>query len=288
MFISLKNLPMRVFNKVKSVALPYLLIWVVKLKWVFKRLGRPHGLPAPLIVSLTSYPARFPTLPLTLKCLLSQTVNPDRVILWIAHEDKDALTTEIHKLRKDGLEVKFCEDLKSYKKIIPTLKLEPGAFIVTADDDTYYPSTWLEEFVVAFNDDVKDVLCQRSHQIRLNEEGNPRPYVEWDYVANKTETSSLSLPTGNGGILYPPGIFHPDVLKAEIFNELCPRADDVWLYWMVRLEGGKYRKVGPERVYWAWPDSQSSALWLGNVTTAEGGNDSQIQAMVEKFGFPHL
>lgn len=31
--------------------------------------GKPHGLPKPLIVSLTSFPARYPTLPLVLKAL---------------------------------------------------------------------------------------------------------------------------------------------------------------------------------------------------------------------------
>ncbi|MFD2440114.1 hypothetical protein ACFSS8_08530 [Paracoccus kondratievae] len=43
----------------------------------------PHGLRAPLIVSLTSYPARFASLHLVLRSVLQQTVRADRVILWL-------------------------------------------------------------------------------------------------------------------------------------------------------------------------------------------------------------
>lgn len=276
----------QISNKIKSVAWPHVFSWKVKLSWKFKRMGRPHNLPAKLIISLTSYPKRFLTLPLTLKCLLSQTIKADRVILWIAHQDKDALTPDILDLETSGLEVQFCDDLKSYKKIIPTLKLEPDAFIVTADDDTYYPSSWLEELVIAYDANVKEVLCHRAYRVRLNDEGAPRRYIEWRFKDIGPESSPLNFPTGNGGIMYPPGIFHEDVLKSEIFDALCPHADDVWLYWMVRLKGGTYRKVGPDRYFFEWPDTQAEALWLRNMTATEGGNDERIRAMVEYYGFP--
>ena len=49
------------------------------------RVNRPfgpkkHSLPAELIVSLTSYPARFATLALTLESLLAQTIRANRMI----------------------------------------------------------------------------------------------------------------------------------------------------------------------------------------------------------------
>ena len=91
--------------------------------------GKPHGLDRPLIVSLTSYPARYKILPLTLKCLLSQTVRPDEVVLWIAHEDRDLLTKEITSLQRFGLTIRFCSDLRSFKKIIPALRTYPDCYI---------------------------------------------------------------------------------------------------------------------------------------------------------------
>ncbi|MFD2814023.1 hypothetical protein ACFSYD_05000 [Paracoccus aerius] len=38
--------------------------------------GRPHGLPGPLVVSLTSYPARFGTLALTLRGSCASRCSP--------------------------------------------------------------------------------------------------------------------------------------------------------------------------------------------------------------------
>ncbi len=44
-----------------------------------------------------------------------------------------------------GLTIDWCEDIKSYKKLIPTLKKYPDAIIVTADDDLIYDNKWLEQ-----------------------------------------------------------------------------------------------------------------------------------------------
>ena len=47
-------------------------------RWRSPIAPKPHGLPGPLIVSLTSYGPRLASLHLTLKCLLRQSVRPSR------------------------------------------------------------------------------------------------------------------------------------------------------------------------------------------------------------------
>jgi hypothetical protein len=210
-------------------------------------------------------------------------VTPDRLILWIAHQDKSALTKEIFDLEDAGLEILYCDDLKSYKKIIPTLQIAPDAFIVTADDDLYYWPTWLEELTTSYAGDNSVVICHRAHKIRLNELGMPGPYAAWDFDAESNDASPLMFPTGVGGAMYPPNIFYTDVLATELFMAICPRADDVWLYWMVRLAGGKSRKVGKRHRLIDWPGTQETALWKENIL--EFGNDSQIEKMVSRYGF---
>lgn len=246
--------------------------------------AKRHGLSAPLIISLTSYPARFGKLPLTLKCLLSQSIAADRVILWVAHEDKNALTPAILDLQKTGLEIAYCDNLRSYKKIIPTLQLYPDSFIATADDDLYYWPTWLAEMVQSYQGNAKEVLCHRAHQICLGQDGLPLRYTQWEGETQSLEASPLNFLTSGGGVLNPPGVFHPDVLKTEVFNKLCPNADDVWLYWMMRLNGAVARKVGVRHVLYSWPDTQKTALFHNNA--AGGGNDAQIKAMTNAYGFP--
>ena len=45
-----------------------------------------HQLKKRLIVSLTSYPKRFRTLPLVLNSIMSQSILPDKIILWIENK----------------------------------------------------------------------------------------------------------------------------------------------------------------------------------------------------------
>ncbi|MDO8346000.1 MAG: hypothetical protein Q7T48_22570 [Cellvibrio sp.] len=281
------RLKRRIQDKVQNNIYPTILAGKVTITFPWRPLAKPHGLAAPLIISLTSYPARFGKLPLTLKCLLSQSIKADRVILWIAHEDKSELTPAILDLQKIGLEIAYCDNFRSFKKIIPTLQLFPNSFIATADDDLYYWSTWLAEMVQGYKNnsrEVKLVVCHRAHQIQLGGNKLPLPYAQWETETQRLEASPLVFQTGVGGVLYPPGIFHRDVLEIEVFNKLCPNGDDIWLYWMMRLNGGIACKVGVRRMLYTWPDTQHTALFHNN--TVGGGNDIQISAMIKNYNFP--
>ena len=251
------------------------------------RLGRPkkgraHGLPGELIVSLTSYPARFGTLHLTLGCLVDQSVKPDRVILWIAHEDMSALPAAVRNLEARGLEIRACEDLRSFKKLVPALDAFPEAFVATADDDLYYPRSWLETLVSGTEKGV--IACHRAHRIKRTAGGRIAPYLEWEFdvqdAASRRRSSDI-LPTGAGGMLYPPHSLDPLVTDRSVFERLCPDGDDLWFYWCARMAGTLHRKVGGKMRLVMWPGTQSSSLWESNET---GGNDRMIAALEEEFG----
>ncbi len=246
---------------------------------------KDHNLQNKLIISLTSYPKRFPILPLTLRSLLAQTIKTDRIIIWIAHEDRPQITHEIKEFTKAGIDIWFCEDIKSYKKIIPTLEKFRDSYIVTADDDIYYPPTWLEELVESWKKHKKDVIAHRVHQIKLDEQGNPLPYRKWKWqYSDSNQPSPLNFQTGVEGVLYPPNCFHQDVLRKDIFQKLCPSADDIWLYWMLRLNDKIVRPTGERHKLISWPGSQREALWKNNMY--KSGNDEQIKAMIKEYGIP--
>jgi len=253
------------------------------IRWGAREPAKRHGLPGQLIVSLTSYPARFETLPLTLKCLLTQTVSADRIILWIAHGDMNSLTEDILRLKSEGLEILYCDDLRSYKKIIPALEFAPEAFIVTADDDLYFDSIWLEQLVASYAGNNKEVLCHRAHKIKLDEYGLPLSYDEWEYETRINSSNSLIFPTSGAGALYPPGIFYGDISDDKKFLEFCPDADDIWLYWMIRLSGRQARKVGERSPLIVLAKDRHQGLWVANV--AGKANDTHIQTMIRRYGF---
>lgn len=269
-----------------------------KLRWSRARLNalragfgagmtaRRHGLPGQLVVSLTSYPPRFATLHLTLRSLLRQTIMADRTIIWIAYDDLQLLTPKLHAFEAAGLTIRGCDDVRSYKKLVFALDEFPGAFIVTADDDVFYPPTWLEQLVSAFDPYEPSINCMRAHRLRMCSNGRIAPYVQWEWevadAAARIPTTDV-MPTGNGGILYPPGSLHADATNRQLFEELAPTADDLWFYWMGRRAGSRFKVASRSFKLIAFPYAAEETLASDNI---RGGNDRQIRALEEKFGNP--
>lgn len=195
------------------------------------------------IVSLTSFPARINTAHLAINTLLQQTFKPDRIILWLASEqfakkEKD-LPQEILKLVGLGLEIKWTEDLKSYKKLLPALKEYPEDIIITADDDIYYEKDWLETLHQKHIEFPDCVVCQRPRRLELKED---KINV---LTSRKSEGLDLSKPDyfnqmlGGTGCLYPPHSLHSDIFNIEKINRLLPTNDDIYFWAMAVLRGTK-------------------------------------------------
>jgi hypothetical protein len=244
--------------------------------------ARPHELPGELILSLTSYPPRFPTLRRALDSLVNQTVAPDRILLWIADDDFAELPNEVRQLECRGVEIRSCADLKSYNKLIPALETFPEAFIATVDDDVRYPPDMLERLVGGSEPSV--ITCNRAHRIKRRSDGTLAPFAEWEFnVADKAargpSTDIMSI--GAGGVLYPPRALHPMVGNEAMFGRLCPHGDDLWFYWCARAVGTRYKKVGDRMMLPLLRGSQEVNLWARN---SDGGNDRMIAALEAELG----
>ena len=190
-----------------NTGLSWLTARYVALRWRLggsRRPGRPSGLDLPVVVSLTSYPPRYPELLPTLTSLLMQTIRPDFLELWIADGDFARLPADVLALRDHGLLIKVCPDLRSYKKIIPALGAHPDALIVTADDDAYYWPTWLEELVEAYDPAVREVLCHRAHKMVVREGRWPAPYSDWVFdIADTAPSAPSSRPASAASCISP-------------------------------------------------------------------------------------
>lgn len=273
--------------------------WFSYIKWRFRirackrelesrsPIGKAHGLDAPLIVSLTSYPPRFSKLHLTLLCLLKQTVTADETILWIAFDDMDLLTPEILELQKHGLTIRACDDIRSYKKLVHALDEDPDRFIVTADDDCYYAANWLEQLVCVSKHTPTSVISHRAHRVRYNSDGNMQPYENWKKNIHGPDEGPYIFATGVGGILYPPHALDARATRQAVFSKVCPDADDVWFYWMARLKGTCVRHVGPKTRVLEWEGTQDVSLRsINHGEVSNNGNDRAISAMTAEFGPP--
>lgn len=245
----------------------------------------PHHLSKPVIISLTSYPERFNVLHLTLRSLLAQKVKADKVVLWLYHKDVNALPKSVLRLRNKGLDIEVTEkDLKSYKKLIPSLRTYKGCYLVIADDDLYYPPDWLKVLVEGYDETKTEVVCHRAHYIRTNDNGYPLPYAKWDFETSFDSADPYVFPTGGAGTLYPPDCFSPEVLNESFFLKLAPHADDIWFYSMFRKNGFVCRKAGKRFFIKTWKGTQVGALWKANIN--KGENDKQMKNIINVYGNP--
>ncbi|WP_197284587.1 glycosyltransferase [Piscinibacter sakaiensis] len=241
---------------------------------------------SPVVVSLTSYPRRIGTTAVTVRSILNQDVRPDELILWLSPDQFPggikSLPDDLQTLQKQGLDIRWCEDNRSYKKLIPALKEYPDAVLVTADDDVDYHSTWLLELLVGHLLRPKDVIAHRGHRVCRGADGGLLPYRQWLKEVPGSLPSFENFATGCGGILYPPGSLHPDVGDSTLFNEICPHGDDIW-FWGMTLRNGTRVSLLYETDFrlCTVPGTEESSLWIQNVR--QGGNDRMIQALLQRF-----
>jgi len=104
-----------------------------------------------IIVSLTTSPKRIHTLKAVLKRLMSQTVQPDKIVLNLPYVFKR--TGEKYDipdyLHQPWLYINRCEDIGPATKILPTRELvsDPDTIIISVDDDILYKKTMIASFL---------------------------------------------------------------------------------------------------------------------------------------------
>ncbi|MFB5193645.1 hypothetical protein ACE198_01835 [Neobacillus sp. KR4-4] len=193
--------------------------------------------PCEIIVSLTTFPERIISCVKTIRSILNQKdIKPDRVELWLAYDQfpngEKNLPTEMLELKSLGLEICWCEDLRSYKKLIPALIKHPDSIIVTADDDVYYNEHWLERLYNSYLNMPQYVHCHRATKMVFENNGFKTIPGGLSYYS---EPSYLNKLVGIGGVLYPPKILYKDVTDVERFMKLAPTNDDIW-FWLMAVK----------------------------------------------------
>lgn len=237
-----------------------------------------------IIISLTSYPGRISLVWITVASLLNQTKKPYKVILWLAREEfpDGKLPFSLRRLQKRGLEVAFCEDLKPHKKYFYTMQKYPDSFVVTADDDIFYPENFLERLWQGYEKYPDTIICHWSHKIGMDEMGSFLPYNQWE-DNKEDEPSILNLAVGCNGILYPPGALSPGAFDVKKLRELSLYTDDLWLKCMSIQAGKSVINCNKEiLIYFNNIRAAKAGLWKRNAS-GEGRNDYVWAALMEAY-----
>lgn len=253
------------------------------------RLLRVHKLgekaQADVVVSLTSYGRRVRDCIVcyTVYSLLRQTLQPKRIILWLSQDEwtESTLPERVAQLKQYGVEIRFCEDMRSYKKLLPALKLLPEEDIITVDDDILYPKSLIHHLVdthLQYPNIIIAPLMKRP----LKRNNQLLPYTQW-YCEILIEPDISYLPLGGSGCYYPKHSLASYVTNYTLAQQYAPLADDVW-FWAAgivqrtpkRTTDWTYTLVSFDAIYQFL--HKGSALQHTNVKGTEMTNDTQIAA----------
>lgn len=241
-----------------------------------------------IIVSLTTYKTRINHVKYTIYSLLNQTVKADEIILWLPNDEfldnESNIPEEILNLRKNGLTIKICENIKSYKKLIPALKEYPNDLIITADDDIYYPKDWIETLYLQHKKHPDNIITHRAKKITLNN-GEINSYNKWHIIESMQKASYTNFFTTGGGTLFVPSFLDNTVFNEKLFKKLTPYSDDIWFWAMAVLNKTKI-EVPPDNMYrliYTKPErdvlNNKDTLWYSN----EKENDRQLANIFNEF-----
>lgn len=238
-----------------------------------------------IIVSLTTIPQRIEAAAKVISIMLHQTVKPDKIILYLATDEfaDIELPELLLKEQECGVEIVYCDNLYCHKKYYYTLRDYPDDIIITVDDDLMYEETLIEQLYNSYLKHPNAVSAMRAHRITFCNKNQIAPYSKWvmkcsDFI---NIPSLQLLPTGVGGVLYPPHSLPAETLNLEAIMELCPMADDLWLKIMELVNNTPVVIPQRQKALVFINGTQECGLYLDNVKNNQ--NDVQLKQILDRY-----
>lgn len=236
------------------------------------------------VVSLTSISTRIARIEATVRSILTQTVVPHSINLYVSDEPylidegvsaKDPILRKIADL---GVNIYQVKNIGPYRKQYPVISQlrNAGAVestpIITIDDDVIYPSNIVERLISGFSSGDA-VVAHRGREIALT---GPLFSDYKSFPAPSRTVSLLNMGTGKNGIAYRLRHF-PKELEYYVGHVLAPTADDIWCKWVTAMYCVPTLILEPQAAYDPTLDFKESAPedknGLFHKYNAKGTND---------------
>jgi len=262
---------------------------------VRKRISLSSKVEPTVMVSLTSYGHRLRhSVQYTLYSMLKQDVRPAKIVLWTDAGEfaNEPMPQALQVLQKYGVEIReYAPKIRSYKKLIPSLKEFPEYHHIIVDDDLYYSSNFVQTLFDGHLQHPDAIIALSVTIPAYTEDGKSlTPYKQWpQYVATDKELKynpKTLMQLGYGGIFYPDDAFDEEVFNDELYTKLCPIADDIWFYIQsVRLGVPKYAPINSGVKYYQMDLIRQvlSKDRLHDQNFTEGQNNVQFDNLLEYY-----
>ncbi len=234
------------------------------------------------IVSLTSIPSRIHAVQFVIDVLLNQTMPPDKIILYLKREEfaGKQFPHELILQQELGLEIVYCDNLKSHKKYFYAMQSYPEDIVITVDDDLKYTVDLVEKLYTSYLAHNHAVSAMRARTITFDDNNNLKPYTDWPLINDKNwvgKESMLLLATTGAGTLFPPHCLHRETFNKANLQENCLEADDLWLKVMEVMQRTPVVLVTHKFKLVTLKGTQENTLFMKNKS---GNNDKQMQRIL--------
>lgn len=201
---------------------------------------REDSVTLPVIVSLTSFPARIQKVWITIESIIRQQSTPEKIILWLSRDqfpnEKDNLPQDLIAQQTRGLEIRFVDgDIKSHKKYYYVFREYPDKYILTIDDDLLFPTTFIKETYQYALQNPNSVIAHFGSVFQWN--SNIEYLEKIARPVTPGETGPHLFFGSGGGTLFPPKRLAPYLDDISTIFQLCPTADDIYLNALARIAG---------------------------------------------------
>ena len=195
---------------------------------------------------MTTWPPRAADAVKAMYALVRQEHNePVKFVVVLSREDFDENAEIVNEMKQLGVEVIFDEgNIKSHKKLIPTLERYPDHPILVVDDDMIQAKGWLQTFIDDHRAHPSDIIyglsgsCVEIENGRIVEGLKQRGMFTFPGKVTHNEKPA----NGAAGTLYPPGTFtDPRFFDRSLFMQLCPTSDETWQWAWAVMAGKTYR-----------------------------------------------
>ena len=252
---------------------------------LLKSAKRESNKSSEIIVSLTSFPERINEVWLVVQSMLLQTCQPIKILLWLSKDQftsLEELPSSLLKLRGSIFQIRFVEgDIRSHKKFYYVAKEFSDSLVLLIDDDIFYPCNMIEQLMKIHSQNSSAIICRYAYEMKYDASARLLPYAKWLHIySNSFNNSHLFFGSG-GGTLFRPMDLYVDLLDKELFLNLTPMADDIWLNAMAKLANLPIIVVRPHLLLPI--KSKSRALTLCKENVGNGRNDKQLERVSEYY-----
>lgn len=236
------------------------------------------------ILSFTSFPERFETLPELIPSLTNLTLPPLEIHLNIAKSEIAQLPQTVRNhLEVAGIKIFEVSDIGPGKKLIPTLNRTDAPVIVIDDDLIIEPDLTLK-IMIQHNLYPNSIIASRAHHVTVEKTGAIQTFAQWDKQWNQSNGPENEMfATSGAGTLFTKELLHPEALDEALYTELSFHTDDLWWYFQARRIGVNVRRVPGVRPLIFIPDTQEQGLWR---TGNKDRNETNLILLLDKYGKP--